>query len=172
MKGFWRRPFADWLQRNDMENLLRLEWNILKLNNCYFLLKISDTSEILLNRSSWKLGGKFFCFAWCVYFSLFVLLLHNCRELKQFHSQIWKKRSLLLKTVYTVNRGVDLYVDNTLVGDDHNGTNASKEVAGSIIVLGRYYADDHDSGHKYGDFTIDYLTIWDKPLGEAERNLL
>ena len=71
-----------------------------------------------------------------------------------------------------MNRGVDLYLDSNLVGQDHAAKNGTWGAAGSNIVLGRYFADDHDSGYKYGDLTIDYLTIWDEPLGEAERNLL
>ena len=92
--------------------------------------------------------------------------------MKQNHSQIWKRQTFHLQAVYTVNRSVDLYLDNNLVGEDHIAVNETSEIKGSIITLGCYFADDHDSGHKYGDFTIDYLTIWDEPLGEAERNLL
>ena len=58
------------------------------------------------------------------------------------------------------------------MGHDHDAENGTWEAAGSNIVLGRHIADDHDNALKYGDFTIDYLTIWDKPLDDNERNLL
>ena len=77
-----------------------------------------------------------------------------------------------MQAVYTADSGVDLYLDNILKGDDHEAQDGTWEVAGSIIAVGRYFADDHDRALKYGDFTIDYLTIWDWPLDEAERNLL
>ena len=63
-----------------------------------------------------------------------------------------------------------MYLDNVLKGDDHVGIDITTGGAGEgNIILGRYFADNHDSGLKYGDFKIDYLTVWDKPLSEVER---
>ena len=65
-----------------------------------------------------------------------------------------------------------MYFDNVLKANDYEAADEARDTAGSNIVLGRLRVDNHESGKRYGDFTIDYFTIWDKPLSEAERNLL
>ena len=74
--------------------------------------------------------------------------------------------------MYTVNSGADLYIDNVLEADDHEAENVTQIPSGSNLVLGRLRVDDHDQGRRYCHVTVDYFTIWDKPLNETERNLL
>ena len=66
--------------------------------------------------------------------------------------------------------GTELYIDNVRKTNEIPGApdqSVSTENGGHI-VLGKY-ADGYGV---YGKLTVDWLTIWDRPLTEDERNLV
>ena len=73
--------------------------------------------------------------------------------------------------VYTTGVGVQVYIDNTMFVQKNNPTsNTLTTLRSGHIVIGRYYIDSGTSF--FGKLTADWLTIWDRPLTEEERNLV
>ena len=66
-----------------------------------------------------------------------------------------------------------MYIDNVLKASETQADTVTQStITPANLVLGRFFADNEEGGTKYGVFTIDYLTIWDRPLSATERNLL
>ena len=73
--------------------------------------------------------------------------------------------------MYRKDVGTEVYINNVLKGTDYSGeTKTNTAERSGHIVLGRYYADS--TGNLHGKLTVDFLTIWDRPLSEEERNVL
>ena len=70
-----------------------------------------------------------------------------------------------------MNDGAEFYIDNLLTTEEITpGSDAVTTEGRGRILLGRYHAES--SEYKYGQLTVDWLTIWDRPLTEEERNLV
>ena len=72
-----------------------------------------------------------------------------------------------------MNDGIQVYVDNDLKAETYgssflNSSNPTTLTSGHI-VLGRRLVND---GSHYGRLSVDWLTIWDRPLTEEERSLV
>ena len=68
---------------------------------------------------------------------------------------------------------MELHIENVLKLSDYEPitVDTGTHVHGHI-VLGRHYMDEPEAGQKYGRAETDYLTFWDKPLSQEERDLL
>ena len=74
--------------------------------------------------------------------------------------------------VYTTGVSVQVYIDNMVVVQKNESESKSlTSLRSGHIVLGRYY-ENTGSPIFYGKLTVDWLTIWDRPLTEEERNLV
>ena len=72
--------------------------------------------------------------------------------------------------VYTTGIGVQVYIDNTMFTEDNEpASNALTTLRSGHILIGRYWIN---SDSVYGKLTADWLTLWDRPLTEEERNLV
>ena len=72
--------------------------------------------------------------------------------------------------VYTTGVGVQVYIDNVVKVQGNTPTSSNVTIVRSgHIVIGRHYVDTDSFVAKV---TVDWLTIWDRPLTEEERNLL
>ena len=61
-------------------------------------------------------------------------------------------------------------MDNSLKLQDLNSAQAAVPTSTSgHVIIGQYFNNKNDTG---GRVTVDWLTFWDRPLSEAERNLL
>ena len=79
------------------------------------------------------------------------------------------------QAVYTTNVTLVVYIDGVEVGSDAgNGLIFSdRPLRGGRVVIGRLYAHaSDDSDQSYAYVAVDWLTIWDRPLTEEERNLV
>ena len=75
--------------------------------------------------------------------------------------------------VYTVNSGADLYINSQLKASSHQPQNIETSTLRSgHIVLGVTHSNNVNVGQNYGKITIDYLTIWEKPLSQNEISML
>ena len=74
--------------------------------------------------------------------------------------------------VYTTGVAVQVYMDNTMVVQESDPDSLDvTSVRNGHIVLGRYRVNSASPGF-YGKLTVDWLTIWDRPLTQEERNLV
>ena len=70
-----------------------------------------------------------------------------------------------------MNGGAEFYIDNVLTTEEITPGSDTVTTEGSgHILLGRYHAESTE--YKYGRVTVDWMTIWDRPLTVEERNLV
>ena len=76
--------------------------------------------------------------------------------------------------VYTVNSGAALSINNGeyQVSDHVADDVETSEMRNGHIVLGLIFTNELGVAQNYGKMTIDYLTIWDEPLTEADLDML
>ena len=75
--------------------------------------------------------------------------------------------------VYTTGVSVQVYIDNDVVVQKNESVARSLTAFRSgHILIGRQYANDDATSQSHGELTVDWLTIWDQPLSEEERNLV
>ena len=68
--------------------------------------------------------------------------------------------------VYTTGAGMQVYTDNVVKVQKHTPTSSNPTATRSgHIMIGRRYVDTSTSTF-YGKVTVDWLTIWDRPLTE------
>ena len=73
------------------------------------------------------------------------------------------------QAIYRKDVGAELYIDNTLKAQDNVAeTKTITTHRTGHVVLGRYV----DDSVVHGKLTVDWLTIWDRPLTVEERNLV
>ena len=77
--------------------------------------------------------------------------------------------------VYTTGVSMQVYINNVVVAQKNVSVSRPLTAFRSgHILIGRQYAnDDVGASHQsHGELTVDWLTIWDRPLMEEERNLV
>ena len=75
--------------------------------------------------------------------------------------------------VYKVNDGVDFYMDNTLKASQHtpNAVTTTSKRNGQIL-LGQNANNIPGTNARAGKITADFITFWNRPIIDNERNLL
>ena len=73
------------------------------------------------------------------------------------------------QAIYTTRDTAEIYINNVLKSTLSQHGEVTTGYQDGCIVLGRYKTN---SDGKLGKLTVDWLTIWDRPLTEEERNLV
>ena len=72
--------------------------------------------------------------------------------------------------MYTVGVDVQFYLDNVMVAQEGGRSTSTTSIRSGHIFIGRHFV--YGDGFFNGKLTVDWLSIWDRPLTEEERNLV
>ena len=89
-------------------------------------------------------------------------------------SLTWRTVVLFSQVIFKANDGIQIFVDNVLQEGQEPifDVNRSTALTSGHIVLGRYLANVDNVSFESGELSCDWLTIWDRPLTDEERNLV
>ena len=73
--------------------------------------------------------------------------------------------------VYTTGVDVKVYIDSIMVAQNDGRNTSTTSIRSGHIVIGRHFVYGEGS-FPNGRLTVDWTTIWDRPLTEEERNLV